>query len=76
MLAGYEILAPGFEMALNHYAEDARVALCDLRHHRVADINLFFWFFAAVAVAKVDHDARRNAGGGEIPRAPSTDSES
>src|SRR5581483_7914848 len=61
-----QILAPGFQMALDHDAEDARVAAGDLRRDVVPDGDLFEGILAAVVVAAVDHDARGNPRFGEI----------
>ena len=47
-------------MALDHDAENARVAGGDLRRDFLADADLFCWILAAVAVAEIDHDARGN----------------
>ena len=55
-------------MALHHDPENARVSGGDLRRDIAAHRNLFVGIFAAVAVAAIDHDARRNPGFSETLR--------
>src|SRR5258705_4718372 len=49
-------------MALHHDAENSRVSGGDLRRDIAPHRNLFVGIFTAVAVAAVDHNARRNPG--------------
>jgi hypothetical protein len=60
-----QILTARLEMAFDHDADDARVAGSDLRGNVLADSELLGRFLAAVAVASIDHDARRDPGFGE-----------
>ncbi len=61
-LAGDELLRAGDEIALDHDADDVAIAGGDLRGDVVADDGLAAIILAAVGVAEVDHDARRDAG--------------
>src|SRR6185295_7080473 len=61
-LTGNEILSPADEVALDHHAADAPVARFDLLRDSVDDGGLILRQLAAVAVAGIDHHARREAG--------------
>ena len=60
-----QVLAAGVEVALHHHAEDARRRRRRSAPRLPCDVDLFRWILAAVAVAAVDHDARRKAGFGQ-----------
>ena len=60
--AGDELLRSGDQIAFKHHADDAAIAGGDLRGDIAADGGLAGVVLAAVGVAAVDHDARRQAG--------------
>src|SRR5579862_2253004 len=55
VLAGRELLGAGVQVALDHDAEDARVAGGDLGPDVARDVDLAFVFLLAVGVAEVHH---------------------
>src|SRR5712671_4151754 len=62
-LAGYKILPPGLQMALDHHADDARVAAsvvaADLFCDVAADFGLASIIFLAIGMAEIDHEPLR-----------------
>ena len=58
---GVNVCAPGCEVALDHRAEDAAAAACDLAGDLARDVELPLVLLAAVRVRAVDHQRRREA---------------
>ena len=60
-LAGFDVLAPFLQVALDHHAGDACVASGDLRGHVLRHVDLAAVLLAAVGVREVDHHLRAQA---------------
>src|SRR6185312_16248142 len=58
-----EVLPAADEIALDHHAADAPLARLDLSGERLDDGRLLLRPFAAVAVARIDHQPGRDPGG-------------
>lgn len=55
-------LCPGYKIAFNHDTLNTALTVGDLFCDVTADQALFAMIFAAVCMAAIDHDVRRNAG--------------